>query len=469
MRNLRFLFLHIIAAMVVVAGVTVAHGAPVQAAARNVEGLWRVAGYGMVVSVRDDRLLSYETTGISCLPWFSATRSGGPASDGAVRFTGDGIPLLTLRPVRRTGHARMDVSGSTGTRELLPITRLPESCSRTVPSDPVTTFDIFWQTFAENYPFFRQHGVDWDAVRTTHRRLVRPDMSDDELFGVLRSMIVPLHDAHTALVADDAHRFFGIRAGTPDRSVVENRALDVTDSYLPGTARTWARNAITYADLGGRLGYLRINRFAGYADDSDFLQDSAVLDAALDDILTPARTSGAHALRGLIIDVRLNRGGSDALANQLAARLTGRPYLAYRKQARDEPADAGSRTRPVPVYIRPRPGPRYTGPIAVLTGSLTVSAGETFTQGLLGRRPAPVRIGRPTQGVFSDIMPRTLPNGWQFALPNEEYTTASGRTFDVTGIPPTITCPVFTPAELDAGDDSALRTARAVLTARRVG
>jgi hypothetical protein len=382
-----------------------------------------------------------------------------------VRFTGDGIPPLTLRPVMRTGHARMTVSGSTGTRELLPIPRLPEACSRPLPSDPVTSFDVWWQTFAENYPFFRQHGVDWDAVRATHRRLVRPDMSDAELFGVLRSMIEPLHDAHTALVADDAHRFFGIRAGTPDRSVVQERASAITDSHLPGTARTWARGAITYADLSGRLGYLRINRFAGYATDSDFPQDGAVLDEALDEILTPARTSGAQALRGLILDVRLNRGGSDALANHLAARLTRRPYLAYRKQARNDPQHADGRTRAVPVYIRPGSGPRYTGPIAVLTGSLTVSAGETFTQALLARRPAPIRIGQPTQGVFSDIMPRTLPNGWQFALPNEEYTTATGRTFDVTGIPPTIACPVFTAAELEHGVDSALRTARAALTA----
>src|SRR4051812_28594245 len=205
MMNRRSALLRIPAVVVVAAGMTVAQAAPpVQAAATTVDGLWQVDGYGMMVSVQDGRLRSYETTAISCLPWFDAPRSDGPG--GAVRFTGDGIPPLTLRPVVRTGHARMAVSGSTGTRELLPIARLPEACSRPLPSDAVTSFDVLWQTFAENYPFFRQHGVDWDAVRATHRPLVRKDMSDDELFGVLRSMIEPLHDAHTALVADGAHR-----------------------------------------------------------------------------------------------------------------------------------------------------------------------------------------------------------------------------------------------------------------------
>ncbi|MEV8508401.1 S41 family peptidase [Actinoplanes sp. NPDC051475] len=429
-------------------------------AAAAADGLWQMDGYGVAVAVHEGRLRTYETTRISCRPWFTATRAGG-GSHGSVRFTGDGIPELTLRATGG-GRARLTVAGSTGFRELKPIGRLPETCGRTTPPDPLTTFDVFWQTFAENYPFFRQHGVDWEAVRESHRRLVRPDSSDDELFGVLRSMIEPLHDAHTAVVADDTHRYFGKRAGTPDRAAVEERALAVTDARLPEPPRTWARGAIAYADLPERIGYLRINRFAGYADEDDFAQDSAALDEALDEILTPA-------LRGLILDVRLNRGGSDALGLQLAARLTDRAYLAYRKRARNDPDDPRGRTRPVPVQVRPGQGPRYTGPIAVLTGSLTVSAGETFTQALLGRRPAPVRVGQPTQGVFSDIMPRTLPNGWEFALPNEEFTTAAGRTFDITGIPPAIACPVFTPEDLDNGADTALRIAEDLLTRSRPG
>ncbi|MEV4639838.1 S41 family peptidase [Actinoplanes sp. NPDC049548] len=429
---------------------------PAHAAARG-DGLWQVDGYGMAVSVEDGRLEAYETTRISCRPWFTATGTGGG------HFTGEGVPDFTLRPAGH-GRARLAVQGSTGVRDLLPIARLPETCDRPTPADPVSTFDIFWQTFAENYPFFRQHGVDWDAMRASHRPLVRPDSTDDELFTVLRSMIEPLHDAHTGLVADGTHRYFGVREGTPARATVEERALEITDAQLPGSRQTWARGGITYADLPGRIGYLRITKFAGYTEDGDVADDSAALDEALDAIVTAGRTRGPHALRGLILDLRLNRGGSDALGIRIAERLTGRPYLAYRKRARNDPDDPGSRTRPVPVPVRPRPGPRYTGPVAVLTGSLTVSAGETFTQALLGRRPAPVRIGQPTQGVFSDIMPRTLPNGWEFALPNEEYFTAAGRTFDVTGIPPTIACPVFTPAELGSGTDSALRKARDLLT-----
>lgn len=53
-------------------------------------------------------------------------------------------------------------------------------------------------------------------------------------------------------------------------------------------------------------------------------------------------------------------------------------------------------------------------------------------------------IGQPTQGVFSDVLVRRLPDGLVFGLPNEEFPTRTGRTFDGTRIPPQLTEPVFT-------------------------
>lgn len=74
-----------------------------------------------------------------------------------------------------------------------------------------------------------------------------------------------------------------------------------------------------------------------------------------------------------------------------------------------------------------------------------------------------VRIGQPTQGVFSDVMARKLPGGMSAWLPNEEFLTRSGRTFDGTGIPPHFTEPVFTKEEFDEKRDSAFDRAVNVL------
>ncbi len=51
-----------------------------------------------------------------------------------------------------------------------------------------------------------------------------------------------------------------------------------------------------------------------------------------------------------------------------------------------------------------------------LISPLTIGAGETFTQALMGRTPHVTCIGENTQGVFSDVLGRSLPNGWRFGL-----------------------------------------------------
>ena len=93
----------------------------------------------------------------------------------------------------------------------------------------------------------------------------------------------------------------------------------------------------------------------------------------------------------------------------LAGRLTDAAYVAYTKAARVDPHDPTRHGPARPAIVTPADGPRYTGPIRLLISDLTVSAGETFTEALMGRAPAPTRIGSTTQGVFSDDMKRKAP------------------------------------------------------------
>ncbi len=92
----------------------------------------------------------------------------------------------------------------------------------------------------------------------------------------------------------------------------------------------------------------------------------------------------------------------------------------------------------ISTHVNPSIVPLFPLRRGELTGPLTISAGETFTQALMGRTPHIVRIGENTQGVFSDVLGRKLPNGWRFGLPNEIYRTPEGTIFDLVGIPPDI-------------------------------
>ncbi|WNI30660.1 S41 family peptidase [Streptomyces sp. ITFR-6] len=418
------------------------------AAARpgSADGTWRVNGYGTVLRIADGRLQEYQTTSVSCLEGESAAQTGPGV------FRAEDGTILSVRP----DVGSLELSGSVGRRELRRIGRLPEACERPTATDPVTTFDVFWQSFEENYPFFDAKGVDWHAVRETYRPKVHATTTRDELFALFSDMVKPLYDAHVAVFDGDRY-FAGSRPGTavPGPELDTRIKNHIVARDLNGKKpREFASGRISYADLPEGLGYLRISGFAGYdPEDPSYAAQLAQLGKALDSVLTAGRTA---SLQGLVIDVRINGGGSDALGVHIAERLTDTPYVAYRKRTQY--------TRPRPVPVQPAKGrPRYTGPVAVLTSGTTYSAGETFTQALIDRPGRTVRIGEPTQGVFSDTMDRVLPNGMALWLPNEEFLTRSGRTFDGAGIPPHIRTPVFTEEEFAKNRDSAFDAAVAEL------
>nr|WP_189268849.1 S41 family peptidase [Streptomyces fuscichromogenes] len=420
-------------------------------------------GYGTVLAIDGRGAQEYQTTAVSCLKGYFAKAAPKPGTydvDGAV---------LTVRPAPDREHARFGADIAVGHRQLRRIGSLPAACTRPAATDPRTSFDVFWQSFEENYPFFAVKGIDWHAVRDHYRPLVHKNTTRAQLFDTFSRMITPLHDAHVAVLDGDRH--YGVpRPGTviPTGELNDRVKRFIVDRDLRTAAdrQDFAGGLITYADLKQQgLGYLRIASFDGYdQDDASYTAQLAELDRALDTVLTPART---RALHGLVIDLRINGGGSDALGIRIAERLTDTPYTAYSKRARNDPTDAAKHTHPEPIPVTPSPKPRYTGPIALLTGGSTVSAGETFTQALIDRPGRTVRIGQPTQGVFSDVMTRDLPNGMAVWLPNEEYLTRDDRTFDGTGIPPQITEPVFTDKEFTKNRDSAFDRAVALLRRQR--
>ncbi len=83
----------------------------------------------------------------------------------------------------------------------------------------------------------------------------------------------------------------------------------------------------------------------------------------------------------------------------------------------------------------------------------------------MNRQPRITRIGETTQGVFSDVLGRTLPNGWRFGLANERFVT-NGKYYDHFGIAPDIAVESLTPAARATGRDAAIEKALALLQAK---
>ena len=77
----------------------------------------------------------------------------------------------------------------------------------------------------------------------------------------------------------------------------------------------------------------------------------------------------------------------------------------------------------------------YDKPFFILTSHQTASAPEALALGSMAVKNS-TRIGSNTEGIFSDILEKKLPNDWILNLSNEIYQDINGTCYESIGIPP---------------------------------
>jgi len=440
-------------------------------ASPGLTGIWKSDGYGFVFVANGDTLQAYEVTETTCVPTLKKLTRRAEAASGTEALYADGDDVFLLKSTPDSNEKLLQVDGAASYMVIHRIEAQPATCDKPTPNTPEGNFEVFAQTWAEHHISFDAKGADWPAVVAQAHAKLTPETKPEELFEILQGMIAPFGDAHTMIRAESIQRrYLGFRKGT-DRLAPHGirdfmnkdlpPVLAVTDSKLQGPLRNWCNDKVQYGHLDDSTGYLRILSEWGYTKEEDFSSGIVALESALDAIFSDPK------LERLVIDVRINSGGFDPYGLALASRLATSDYVAYSKEARIDPVDRTKWTPGQPSLVRPSTRPGFKGPVVELTGPLTISAGETMTQALMGRTPGVIRIGENTQGVFSDILFRTMPNGWQFGLPNEVFRSPEGKIFDGPGIPPDIVVPVFADQDLAAGRDPGLERARTELYRNR--
>ena len=441
-----------------VAAVTVPNPSDAQRPASAI-GVWATEGYGLVLDVRADSVTTFEVTKVSCIRQMSA-RVTSPPPEALAAFSHPTAPVtFTILPGGSATQARLHVPFAASDRIIRRIGGKPAVCDAPPPDTPLSNFEVFATTWAEHYPFFADKKVNWDTIVATNRARVSATTAPEQLFEILSGMIAPFEDAHSSIAAQSINRRYnGVRRTasflTPDE---RTQGYALVSAHLTTPLRSFCEGRVEFGMLEPDVGYLRVRGFSGYTKDGSFENGLAALEAALDTAFTNTR-----GWKGLVIDVRINGGGADPYGLAIARRLTATPYTAYAKQARSDPADPSKWTAEQPSVVRPSDRPSFRGPVVELIGVQSVSAAETFTQALMNRTPKVVRVGETTQGVFSDVLGRTLPNGWRFGLANERFVT-NGKSYDHTGITPDVVVESLTGAARATGRDAAVERALAIL------
>jgi hypothetical protein len=422
----------------------------------GLDGIWQSEGYGNVFRIQGSRIDSFQLTTTTCVR--------GPAA----HFIGGSWTLKNsegdLFSFREGDSPDQKLMGAVGDVRLDRIPALPSVCDHITSNTPAANFEVFARNLAEHYISLDLKHADWDALTERARAAITPTTPPAQLFEIMKGLIEPFGDAHTGIDAQAIHREFeGFRPG--GYQLTEGKAEEdfrkrrmqviwgVTDRFLSTKLRKFAIDQIAYGHVDRNIGYLRVLTMGGYSKRGSGESDRRILETTLDSIFSDPE------LRFLVLDLRINFGGGDGIGLAIASRLATTDYLAFTKQARNNPTNRSSFTPEQPIMVHPSSRPSFHGPAVELIGPLTQSAGETFTQALMGRTPRVIRIGESTQGLFSDTLSRRLPNGWTIYLPNEVFRTEQGNAFDAVGIPPDIPIPVFTDSDIAADRDPALLAA----------
>jgi hypothetical protein len=307
------------------------------------------------------------------------------------------------------------------------------------PTEPraATLFDEVWLAFDRHYAFFELGRVDWNALGAAYRDSVSAASDDRERARLLGAMLGTLRDYHADLTTP-----FGT-VGPPPIPYPHHFAPSIVQRvYAAEPVRATASGRVNYARLHGGAGYVYIGSFRGSGWGGEIEQALT----ALGDV------------PGLVLDIRDNGGGDEAIAREVAQRFYDRTRVYRTTRFRDGPGH-GDFTGVASTSLAPAGARRFAGPVALVTNRWNGSSAEDFAL-MMRALPSVVTVGDTTLGLGSNPRAVTLSNGWTLRVPQSMQATPDGFVYQWRGLPPAVAAPWTEAPDRDPYIDAALAALR---------
>lgn len=416
-------------------------------ASPSINGIWESLGSGWFMDIKDSTSYSlFDITSISCL---SNHEGELDELEESLELRNDTLSLLigviTYRFIRAE--------------------KMPSHCAQVLNEqkarDPLYNFDVFSETVKEHYAFMDLNQMNWDALYTEQRDKLNPQSTDAQLYLVIEETLEKLNDNHAFLEASEEVSV------SVDEILNENNAD--TESYVDNlseygdftVAETVTKHhlqekltedswLINWGKLTKDIGYVQVKAMWLFADldiPERLEEEVGFVDAYVETFhkmyegdyikkeIEGIRTTmdkvvnDLSMMKSIVIDVRFNGGGQDAVSFEILSRFTS-----HKKQVATQKLRYGNQyTALLPLYINGSKD-AFTKPLYILTSQQTGSAAEAFSIASMSMNNVK-RIGSPTAGAMSTALEKTLPNGWSFAISNEIYMDNHGNNYENRGIP----------------------------------
>lgn len=429
----------------------------------QLDGVWRSRGYGLLLDIRKGQITVYDLSDLGCFKRRDAQPVGKYLRE--VRLAEDGRSFVS-----KSHYALTDFYYNRAGK------RLPKECVTDISarkSDRLWNFDLFWTYFNENYAFFRERAVDWNQVRAEYRPKAAQAATDEELLSIFEEIIAKLQDRHVSIEAGSRYlnpaltpmlkSWFEEHAKSGEKGRLDLYAKAKIRDYLrPSWNRYLDKNSVSDRSSNilvgtaksGTIGYVLVAGESGYSDTYTLEADQAAAFRAIDEAFAAQKGKA-----GLIIDMRINFGGHDDVALALAGLVSDRDRPGFTKCSRH-----GGGFAPTQATQVVRRAAAFDGPVVVLASAQTVSAGENFLM-LVKDYPNVLIVGETTASVHSDVMGKTLPNGWEIGISNEAFVAPDGTMYETVGIPPDVLVPYHPELVRSTGADPLLERAIDILSA----
>lgn len=299
---------------------------------------------------------------------------------------------------------------------LLPVACIAAAC-KSSPTEPPASltgrFDAVWASFDDEYPYFTYKQVNWDSLRTVFRPRAAAAASQAALADILVEMLAPLRDVHVRVIRAD-----GSSLPTYQPADRKNWERSVWDRTAAACGLRQVKPDLSYCTMAG-VAYVTIGGWT----------NSRFTVADLDGVVDGFRDAPA-----MIIDVRMNGGGDDALAFAFAGRFAATSTVTGFVQFRSGPRhdDFGPETT---RHIGPRGAFQFTRPVIVLSGRGVYSSNESFVSAMR-ELPNVLILGDTTGGGTGNPAEHSLGDGWRYTVSRWIERTADRRMIEWQGIPP---------------------------------
>jgi len=289
-------------------------------------------------------------------------------------------------------------------------------CSRAPTGPPASLigrFDALWTSFDEEYSYFAYKRINWDSLRTVFRPRAVAAASPDALATIVVEMLAPLRDVHVRVIRPD-----GTSISTYEPVNRMNWVRSMWDRTAASCGLRQPKPELSYCTING-VAYVTIGAW----------HDGRFGTADLDSVVDRFRDAPA-----MIVDVRMNGGGSDALAFAFAGRFatasTVLGYIQFRNGPRHDDFGAETTRR-----IEPRGSFQFTRPVIVLSGRGVYSSNESFVSAMR-ELPNVTIMGDTTGGATANPAERNLGDGWRYTVSRWIERTADRQIIEWQGIPP---------------------------------